>query len=649
MKNFAKFLFVCGFAFGFANANDAECLGGDAKECFASAKAYEQSGDNAKAQEFYQKACELNYAVGCNKAGAIFASKQENENAKTLYLKACDLNHHESCVNLGEIYENEGNCNKASEIYKDTFENKKFKPAQAKFEALVGNEKCMSDEIKRQKEEAQKEIDAKIKALKPLEALEDKACEPGDGRKYYLQGINYENNQTVSEAVMLKVFQKSCDCGEAKSCDEVANIYMKNYNNLSSKDRETALNATKRACDGNIVTGCQKQIVATERSMGIFDIKDRQEKERKIDELKEKIIVLTANHEKLCKAGSGLENALNCHWLADFYLSTDRDHEVAEAARLYDRACGLDINGSCYMVGKIYLDGHNSRTNPDDTINVDFGKARSFYRKACDADVKIACKNLGALYTLSEFEKDCDANSSDACLQAGKMHARGNESERYFQYIAPNLAKAQEFYKKACELNNYEACNIWGMNAAEIEYKKESYKYDEAKNALFKACDNGVQKACANLEKWVELRDLENSCEKNNVEDCLKLANLYWNGYGRNSYMTRIKPDNRKATKTYKKACELENTSACYYAGNIYYKGDVARQDYDIAMEFYKKACDGEFALACRSLGAMYYDGVGVEKNMAKAAEYYGEGCDLGDNSERYNSCEMYKKAKNAK
>ena len=125
MKNLIGILLASTLCFSLANAaNEEACANGDAKECFLSAKSYDDSGNSAKALEFYSKACELGYAVGCNKSGEKYIFAQDTENAKTFYSKACDLNHHESCVNLGEIFENEGNCEKAREIYEDTFKNK---------------------------------------------------------------------------------------------------------------------------------------------------------------------------------------------------------------------------------------------------------------------------------------------------------------------------------------------------------------------------------------------------------------------------------------------------------------------------------------------------------------------------------------------
>ena len=156
MKNLAKFLLIASLISLVNASNENECNGGKASACFSVAKEYDKDENTDKAIEFYKKACELNYVIGCNKVGEKYLNLKNNEYAKMFFSKACALNHHESCVSYGEIFENEGNCDMASEIYKDTFKNKKFKPAQSKFEALIGSEKCMSEELKKQKEEGEK-------------------------------------------------------------------------------------------------------------------------------------------------------------------------------------------------------------------------------------------------------------------------------------------------------------------------------------------------------------------------------------------------------------------------------------------------------------------------------------------------------------
>ena len=152
MRNLTGILLAGALCFSLANAANDECKKGDAKACFTDAKAYDKNGDSENAFEYYTMSCFMGYALGCDSLAQKYQNLNDIANAKKFYKKACDINHHESCVSLGEIYENEGNCDKAKEIYEYTAENKKFKIAADKLKALIGNEKCMSEELKKQKE-----------------------------------------------------------------------------------------------------------------------------------------------------------------------------------------------------------------------------------------------------------------------------------------------------------------------------------------------------------------------------------------------------------------------------------------------------------------------------------------------------------------
>lgn len=212
MKNLAKFLLIASLISLVNASNENECNGGKASACFSVAKEYDKDENTNKAIEFYKKACELNYAIGCNKVGEKYLNLKNNEYAKMFFSKACALNHHESCVSYGEIFENEGNCDMASEIYKDTFKNKKFKPAQSKFEALIGSEKCMSEELKKQKEEGEK---AKAEVEKAKGEIESAKAEIESSKKELEAQKQKLESKTVSTAALLqKIFTR--DMLEAK-------------------------------------------------------------------------------------------------------------------------------------------------------------------------------------------------------------------------------------------------------------------------------------------------------------------------------------------------------------------------------------------------------------------------------------------------
>ncbi|QEF35667.1 sel1 repeat family protein [Helicobacter pylori] len=72
-----------------------------------------------QAKEYFEKACNLNYAKGCVSLGGLYEGenlvirreprlKKRLEKAIQYYSKACDLKDGEGCFNLGYIYELNG-------------------------------------------------------------------------------------------------------------------------------------------------------------------------------------------------------------------------------------------------------------------------------------------------------------------------------------------------------------------------------------------------------------------------------------------------------------------------------------------------------------------------------------------------------------
>ncbi len=61
-----------------------------------------------EALPFCQKACNLNYALGCFAIGLLYNNgqgvRQDYQQAKTYYEKACNLNDGAGCSNLGVLY-----------------------------------------------------------------------------------------------------------------------------------------------------------------------------------------------------------------------------------------------------------------------------------------------------------------------------------------------------------------------------------------------------------------------------------------------------------------------------------------------------------------------------------------------------------------
>lgn len=120
--------------------------------------------------------------------------------------------------------------------------------------------------------------------------------------------------------------------------------------------------------------------------------------------------------------------------------------EVLESLK---QRCRLGNAESCSIAGFIYEDDKN------------YLKAKEYYEKACDMDYADGCLNLGMMYAngvgiihiIRKFFaiKDCDADNNKDCVLYDENSIEQDDK------------KAKEYLKKACDLGNKNGCN---------EYKK---------------------------------------------------------------------------------------------------------------------------------------------------------------------------------
>jgi len=161
------------------------------------------------------------------------------------------------------------------------------------------------------------------------------------------------------------------------------------------------------------------------------------------------------------------------------------------------------------------------------------------------------------------------------------------------------------YYKKACGLEDSEACN----NLGDIYYKDKDYS---------DAVDFYKQ-----------------SCSLENSEGCNNLAYLLDQGLG-------IDRNNWQALKLYEKSCKLDNMEACYNVGAMYFKGEGTRRNYYKASRYFEKSCDEGIASGCNDLAYMYANGKYFKKNIQKAIGLYYDACESGEASGCNNLGYMY-------
>ena len=191
------------------------------------------------------------------------------------------------------------------------------------------------------------------------------------------------------------------------------------------------------------------------------------------------------------------------------------------------------------------------------------------------------------------------------------------------------------YYKKACTLEDSEACNDLG----DIYFKDKDY--DDAVDFYKQSCTLENSEGCNNLaymldqglgierHNWEALKLYERSCKAGNMKACYNVGAMYFKGEGakRNYY---------KASVYFKKACNADIASACNDLAFMYANGKNFRKNITKAIGLYYDACDMGEASGCNNLGYMYETGDGVRKNLQKAERFYEKACSLDD----YPSCD---------
>jgi len=191
------------------------------------------------------------------------------------------------------------------------------------------------------------------------------------------------------------------------------------------------------------------------------------------------------------------------------------------------------------------------------------------------------------------------------------------------------------YYKKACTLEDSEACNDLG----DIYFKDKDY--DDAVEFYKQSCTLENSEGCNNLaymldqglgierHNWEALKLYERSCKSGNMKACYNVGAMYFKGEGakRNYY---------KASVYFKKACNADIASACNDLAFMYANGKNFRKNITKAIGLYYDACDMGEASGCNNLGYMYETGDGVRKNLQKAERFYEKACSLDD----YPSCD---------
>ena len=234
--------------------------------------------------------------------------------------------------------------------------------------------------------------------------------------------------------------------------------------------------------------------------------------------------------------------------------------------------------------------------------------------------------------SITELKKACDLNDSQACITLGNLYTFSRWKKIQ---VKKDYVKAEKYYSKACDLNTSEGYKRLGDL---YTFKKD---YETAKKHHIRACEIGDVMMCYALGRsygteFSVLKDFKagiffytKACDGGIAKACGGLAHLYKNGQG-------VKQDDIMAVKYFTKACDGGDALACDDLGFIYLQSKSIEHDHFKAVKYFTKACDGSSVeVGCHiQFGLRYYYGRdAIELDDFTAEKYYNKlyECDSGN------------------
>ena len=143
--------------------------------------------------------------------------------------------------------------------------------------------------------------------------------------------------------------------------------------------------------------------------------------------------------------------------------------DYAKADSLYKEACDRGYDDACHNLALLYSKGLG--------VAQDRQRAVELYRRACDRDVLASCFNLGIAYeqglgvesnitqAIHYFKKVCDVGEGDGCYNLALIYGHGDGVDQ-------NLTAAKHLFEKACRLGIYKGCEGYKS----LQYSELSYE-----------------------------------------------------------------------------------------------------------------------------------------------------------------------------
>ncbi len=222
--------------------------------------------------------------------------------------------------------------------------------------------------------------------------------------EYFIEANSYYNNEEFDKAN--KLYIKACEKGSLKSCMKLANIYKDDSSKSDNFYKKSYILADKD-CNSNDKYACKILGFLYKHGLGID-----------LDYNKADVFVM-----KACDLG----DSISC-----YNTAKSKYDNITSYVNYMDKACQLDFDNACLIIGNVYLTGFNENMQ---IIEKNMEKGLNYILKSCQLNSAL-CVNLADIYISGE-----------------NISQNYKEAIKYY-----NMALG--YYEQKCKENNdeYNAC-----------------------------------------------------------------------------------------------------------------------------------------------------------------------------------------------
>lgn len=300
-----------------------------------------------------------------------------------------------------------------------------------------------------------------------------RACDAKSAKGCYALALVFQDGEYAPPDIdrVLSLFELACNDGHTRACNDLGVILTRGEK--VEVDLERGWHLLKNACDKGLAIAC-------------FNIAGFHASGRGMPQDFERARSL---HSDACD----WNYAPSCRWLATYFTGEDgREAQLELAAQYWERGCSLSDPASCYHFGRIYRDGLGVEKNMPRAVSAfedacTFGHVNACFSgsrplilgedvaqdrargldmldRGCALKDPKSCYFAGLYHVgngdparaIPAYRFACDAGRGDACTGLGRVLGEGLAGATI------DLAQANIFFQRACELKDASGCEFAG-------------------------------------------------------------------------------------------------------------------------------------------------------------------------------------------